>query len=275
VRNYTALLAGGRGRVYVVAFDYRGFGNSTGSPTQSGLVIDATTVVEWVVNTLGVSRDRIVLFGQSLGTAVCLATLRHLALRNEDGRGRNEDGEGRDEDGKRAHVKGIVLVAPFTDIAALVSTYRIARTVPILGPVAGIKPLFEYFQTFITDQWLSKDHVEEYIRWSEEKDVKYRITMIHAEDDADIPWHHTSRLFWHAVNASTEGGITYAKLDDKRKKEKIDMGPGGSVMEWRTKNGIIREEVTKSGSHDIIMGFPVVSLAIMRIFDDNAPSTKT
>jgi alpha/beta superfamily hydrolase len=34
---------------HVVTFDYRGFGESEGSPTDVGVVIDARTVYDWVL----------------------------------------------------------------------------------------------------------------------------------------------------------------------------------------------------------------------------------
>jgi hypothetical protein len=86
---------------------------------------------------------------------------------------------------------------------------------------------------------------------------KYRFTIIHAEDDYNIPWHHSELLFRHAVNASVSTGITYdgeqKKLDSKR-----DLGAAGSVMEWRTTNGIIQEEILNTGLHDVIMGYPII-----------------
>jgi abhydrolase domain-containing protein 12 len=37
-------------------------------------------------------------------------------------------------------------------------------------------------------------------------------------------------------------------------------------MEWKTSNGVIREEILKTDKHDTIMGYPVVTMAIMRLF---------
>jgi len=53
-----------------ILFDYRGYGLSTGRPTQEGLLRDAEAVVEYVERSLGVPRERIVYFGQSLGSGV-------------------------------------------------------------------------------------------------------------------------------------------------------------------------------------------------------------
>ena len=90
-----------------------------------------------------------------------------------------------------------------------------------------------------------KYHIVEYIQANEANRKKYQLTLIHAEDDYDVPWHHTLTVFWHAVNATVPGGISYDKLEEKKYKSKIDLGAAGSVMEWRTDNGIIREGIMK------------------------------
>jgi abhydrolase domain-containing protein 12 len=38
-------------------------------------------------------------------------------------------------------------------------------------------------------------------------------------------------------------------------------------MEWRAENGAIREEILKTGLHDVIMGYPVITMAVMRSFE--------
>ena len=35
-------------------------------------------------------------------------------------------------------------------------------------------------------------------------------------------------------------------------------------MEWRTDNGVIWEEILKIGLHDVVMGYPVITMAVMR-----------
>jgi fermentation-respiration switch protein FrsA (DUF1100 family) len=53
-----------------ILFDYRGYGLSSGHPTEKGLMLDGEAVTDYVGKTLGVSRERIVYFGQSLGSGV-------------------------------------------------------------------------------------------------------------------------------------------------------------------------------------------------------------
>jgi abhydrolase domain-containing protein 12 len=250
VPNYRALSAGQPGKIHVLTFDYRGFGRSTGTPSESGLVLDVLTVVDWAMNAVGIPSSRILIFGQSMGTAVSITVSKHLALQSPP-----------------VVFAGTVLVAPFTDVATLVSTYRVAGIIPILSPLAKTPLLFNYLQRFIRDKWLSKEHIAQYVRANEANGEKYRLTIIHAEDDYDIPWQHTPAIFWHAVNASVPAGISSEDLEQRKLESRIDLGAAGSVMEWRTDNGVIREEILKTGLHDVIMGYPVITMAVMRCFE--------
>jgi pimeloyl-ACP methyl ester carboxylesterase len=58
--------------VALFAFDYRGYGESTGTPDERGVYEDATASYEYLTRTLGVPPDRIVIFGHSLGSGVAI-----------------------------------------------------------------------------------------------------------------------------------------------------------------------------------------------------------
>jgi abhydrolase domain-containing protein 12 len=164
------------------------------------------------------------------------------------------------------------LAISFVDVATLVTTYRIVGTIPILSPLAKFPRLFAYLRTFIRDKWSTKDCIIEYIKANEANGQKYQLTIIHAEDDYNIPWHHTPTIVWHAVNATVLGGISFQELEENKNETKIDIGAAGLATEWRTKNGVIWEEILKYGLHDIIMGNPVIIIAVMRIFGAGDPS---
>ena len=51
-------------------FDYRGYGRSTGKPSETGLYRDADAAWKYLVAERGIAAGRIVLFGESLGGAV-------------------------------------------------------------------------------------------------------------------------------------------------------------------------------------------------------------
>ena len=56
----------------VLLFDYRGYGRSEGSPDEEGTYRDARAAHRWLVGTKRVPAERLVLFGESLGSAVAL-----------------------------------------------------------------------------------------------------------------------------------------------------------------------------------------------------------
>jgi fermentation-respiration switch protein FrsA (DUF1100 family) len=66
-----ALLAHARLQADVLLFDYRGYGRSEGSPDEEGTYRDARAAHRWL-RERGTPAGRIVLFGESLGSAVAL-----------------------------------------------------------------------------------------------------------------------------------------------------------------------------------------------------------
>lgn len=56
----------------VLLYDYRGYGRSEGSPDEGGTYRDARAAYRWLVEERKVPSDRLVLFGESLGSAVAL-----------------------------------------------------------------------------------------------------------------------------------------------------------------------------------------------------------
>jgi len=83
-----ALTSDGTG---VVALSYRGFGGSTGTPTEAGLICDAEAVYEFA--TRRYPNHPVVLWGESLGTGVAVA----VAAQHS--------------------VSGVILESPYTSIA--------------------------------------------------------------------------------------------------------------------------------------------------------------
>lgn len=71
-RSYRAPLAAAfaRANFAVLLFDYRGFGGNPGFPTESGLSVDARAARGYVIAQPNVDRERLVYFGESLGSAV-------------------------------------------------------------------------------------------------------------------------------------------------------------------------------------------------------------
>jgi uncharacterized protein len=56
----------------VLLFDYRGYGENRGTPTEAGLAADARAAREFLVQRADVDAGRLVYFGESLGSAVAV-----------------------------------------------------------------------------------------------------------------------------------------------------------------------------------------------------------
>jgi len=67
--KYRVLLGLG---VNVFAFDYRGYGNSTGTPSEAGLYRDADAAYRYLTRQRGIAPQRLLLYGESLGSAVAV-----------------------------------------------------------------------------------------------------------------------------------------------------------------------------------------------------------
>ncbi len=70
----TALARGFVGRGYgVLLVDYRGYGGNPGTPTEEGLLADGRAAIEFLRSHPDVDADRLVYFGESLGSGVAIA----------------------------------------------------------------------------------------------------------------------------------------------------------------------------------------------------------
>ena len=255
---YRNLYSTAPNKIHILAVDYRGYGYSSGLPSETGLLIDAISLVDWAINVAGVSPSRIVIFGQSLGSAVGISLSRHFSLQSPP-----------------VSFAGMVLVASFSDVATLMATYRIGGVIPVLSPLALFPRLLAFFNGFLASTWLSKDRIAEFVRLNNGDSPargKHHITLIHAEDDRVIPFTHTEVLFWHAINATSPLGKTREELEREKLMVKTDLGAGGSCVEWRTENGVIREEILKYGVHDKLMAYPAISSAVLRAFRATDPA---
>lgn len=57
----------------VFLVSYRGYGNNLGQPTEKNLISDSALALEWLFKQEGISPEKIILFGESLGTGVAVA----------------------------------------------------------------------------------------------------------------------------------------------------------------------------------------------------------
>ncbi|KAI8680551.1 AB hydrolase-1 domain-containing protein [Fusarium sp. Ph1] len=154
--SYRSLYSADPVNTYVLTFDYRGHGKSTGHPFEAGVITDALAVADWAINTAGIPPERIVIF---------------------------------------VHFAGLVVTATFQGIPQLTATYRIGGFIPVLSPVARIRPLFRFFSQRLTSKWDNFRRLEEFVKEVE----RYDITLLHAEDDTDIPMENSVKLYREAV----------------------------------------------------------------------------
>lgn len=73
-RAHRAPLAAALRRIglHVLLFDYRGYGGNPGSPTEQGLYADALAARQFLIEQRGADPNRLIYFGESLGTGVAV-----------------------------------------------------------------------------------------------------------------------------------------------------------------------------------------------------------
>ncbi|MEM7305517.1 MAG: alpha/beta hydrolase [Planctomycetota bacterium] len=64
----------------VLLYDYRGYGNSAGNPSEEGTYLDAEAAYDWLIAEEGYAPDDVVLYGESLGGAVSIELARRRSV---------------------------------------------------------------------------------------------------------------------------------------------------------------------------------------------------
>ena len=67
--------------IAVFLLGYRGYGKSTGSPSEKGIYLDGLAAYDYLVESERISPDRIALFGRSLGGAVAIEVALHREVK--------------------------------------------------------------------------------------------------------------------------------------------------------------------------------------------------
>ncbi|KAH9892155.1 alpha/beta-hydrolase [Xylariomycetidae sp. FL2044] len=236
---------------HVLTLDYRGFGRSTGSPTEAGLIHDGAAAVEWAMNVAQIPPDKIVLMGQSLGTAVTSAVAEHFANQGVE-------------------FAGVVLVAGFSSLPTLLSSYAAAGFIPVLSPLRAIPPVLRFFQGFVVDKWYSADRLAHLVRLTR---TRLRLSIIHAKDDIEIPCHESDRLFRSAAAATMDENTTDEEFMKWKRHRTVSRDDGTFTSIVRLEPDIvIREELVPYGGHNGVMLSSPVLLAVMRSFTSDTES---
>ncbi|KAK3496145.1 Alpha/Beta hydrolase protein [Neurospora crassa] len=211
-------------KIHVLAIDYRGFGLSTGSPTERGLILDARAAVDWATKVARIPPERIVLLGHSLGTAVAAAAAAEYCCSSEagveasccssdDGTGtepnRDDDHEtrARREEEEPMEFAGIILVAAFSSLPTMLSGYAIAGWIPVLRPLSFWPWLLGKVISRIVDKWPSAERLTRLTKSAKRAGRRLHLTLLHAIDDWDIPCHEDDKLFKGAVRGLVEADL--------------------------------------------------------------------
>jgi abhydrolase domain-containing protein 12 len=99
----------------VLSLDYRGYGDSTGLPSEKGLVQDVWAAWNWLLDH-GARPEDIAIVGHSLGTGAGSAFAYELVQSGQSAR-------------------GLALLAPFSSLATLLDTYYILGLIPLMRPL--------------------------------------------------------------------------------------------------------------------------------------------
>ncbi|XP_069016648.1 lysophosphatidylserine lipase ABHD12-like isoform X2 [Embiotoca jacksoni] len=147
---------------HVLSLDYRGFGDSTGEPSEAGLTSDALYLYHWVLQHSGGSL--VCLWGHSLGSGVATNTAVKI----------QEQGSA---------VEALILEAPYTRIREVVITHPLAK-------------MYWFLPGFQSLLWSTMETIN--IVFANEENLKCLsspLLILHAEDDSVVPYHMGQKLY--------------------------------------------------------------------------------
>ncbi|XP_011488342.1 protein ABHD12B isoform X2 [Oryzias latipes] len=158
---------------HVLSLDYRGFGDSSGHPSEAGLTSDALYLQQWAKTRSGGSP--VCLWGHSLGSGVAT----NAAVRLQEG---------------EAAVDALILEAPYTRIGDVAANLLLTKIYTFLP---GLKD-------FLFDL-LEKNQIE----FANDKNLKTLtcpLLILHAEDDNVVPHRMGQQLYQVSLEAQREFG---------------------------------------------------------------------
>ncbi|KAJ5708273.1 hypothetical protein N7488_008074 [Penicillium malachiteum] len=262
--------------VHVFALDYRGFGYSTGSPTEEGLITDGVSLLNFLTaDPYKIPTSRIALVGQSLGTAVTAAVAERFAFGSPDPNAIQPAIKNAEP------FAGVILLASFSSFAKVIESYSIKGfTPPMLSPLMGYPRVQKWVLSHIVDHWDTAARVARMAginpAQADASGLKYSqkdldLTIVHAMNDADIPWYEGRRV-WVAATGENIGGASGALVF-----EKIKPGSPNQIQVWENRfmgeDGIevvkrVRWERIHYGGHNRVASSSVAGLAVLRAFEN-------
>ncbi|KAL4810984.1 Alpha/Beta hydrolase protein [Aspergillus unguis] len=260
--------------IHVFAIDYRGFGISTGTPTEEGLITDGVSLLNFLTSgPLNISPSRIAIVGQSLGTAVSAAVAERYAFGSPN---LNEIQPAIKDPEPFA---GIVLLASFSNLPNLIESYSLKGiTPPLLSPLRGYPRVQNWARSHIIDRWDTAGRVARLTGVNgtlstsnpayAEKGLD--LAIIHAKNDFEIPWYEGRRV-WAAATGERE---KYAPGVLQHEKRDVNNGPS-EVLVWENRSGKdsaavkrVRWERVAYGGHNRVATYSAAALAVLRAFEE-------
>ncbi|KAF1912733.1 Alpha/Beta hydrolase protein [Ampelomyces quisqualis] len=220
--EYRSYASGASGKIFVLAFDYRGFGNSSGTPSEPGLLSDAGAVIDWALNTAKIPSSRIVLLGHSLGTAVVAGIAHQYAKIGTE-------------------FAGLILCAPFTNAGGAFVSYSIGGVVPVLAPIKLSSSLQAWFCSKMRDTWQSDNRLAEIARSCS----RLQLVFVHTENDTTMPWAETEALFKSTLQAAIE--VMSPNQGIPKDLKVVDLGEAGRQEVWQCGSRCIQKTIAKHG----------------------------
>ncbi|XP_035982111.1 lysophosphatidylserine lipase ABHD12 [Fundulus heteroclitus] len=159
---------------HVVTFDYRGWGDSDGSPSERGMTSDALFIYDWLRQRRAESVP-LYIWGHSLGTGVATNLVRRLCER-----------------GTPPHA--LILESPFTNIREEARSH----------PFSMVYRLLPGFDWFFLDSISANN-----IRFASDENVHHiscPVLILHAEDDSVVPFQLGKKLYNMASQSKSLSG---------------------------------------------------------------------
>ena len=158
------------GNYHVIVVDYRGFGDSEGSPSEVNMLEDTLLVWKWV--TSHTRADRVFVWGHSLGSAAATQLVEQLSLVGSS-------------------PAGMILDAAFTSMSEAIYYH------PFGLPHRALL-VHWLFKRFVIDNFGEKHRSVERI-----SNIECPILIMHGRGDVVIPYHLGKDMFRTAVSSRT------------------------------------------------------------------------
>ncbi|ORE10124.1 alpha/beta-hydrolase [Rhizopus microsporus var. microsporus] len=162
-------------RSNIIAIDYRGFGDSESTPSETGLRLDAQAVLRWL-NDRKVANNHISLIGHSLGTGVATTLAYDMSKAGQP-------------------PKALILQAGYTSISTLVFEYNIIPYLSLLTPLTYNPKLQDWAVSKLNHRFDSLSRI---------RHVSSPILILFGSKDWEIPVLNSHKLFHRAILGERE-----------------------------------------------------------------------